>query len=52
MPEPENLQVRNKEEIDLPWGGKFVYYNCIVGGVIDNRFLNGRSTITEVSVRN
>ena len=39
MPEPESLHVRTKEEIDLPWGGKFVYYNCIVGGVIDNRFL-------------
>ncbi len=39
MPDPENLHVRNREEIDLPWGGKILYYNCIVGGVIDNRFL-------------
>lgn len=39
MPDPENLHVRGKEEIELPWGGKFVYYNCIVGGVIDARFL-------------
>ncbi len=39
MPEPDNLHVRNKEEIDLPWGGKLAYYNCIVGGVIDTRFL-------------
>ena len=39
MPEPENLHVRGKEEFDLPWGGKLVYYNCIVGGVIDTRFL-------------
>ena len=39
MPEPENLNVRARETIDLPWGGKLVYYNCIVGGVIDNRFL-------------
>ena len=39
MPEPKNLTVRGREEIDLPWGGKLVYYNCIVGGVIDQRFL-------------
>lgn len=39
MPEPAGLTVRGKEEIDLPWGGKLVYYNCIVGGVIDARFL-------------
>lgn len=39
MPEPTDLNVRSKETIDLPWGGKLVYYNCIVGGVIDARFL-------------
>ncbi len=39
MPEPEGLHVRSTEKIDLPWGGVFVYVNCIVGGVIDNRFL-------------
>ncbi len=39
MPEPQNLNVRGKEEYDLSWGGKLVYYNCIVGGVIDTRFL-------------
>ncbi|HMJ47318.1 MAG TPA: hypothetical protein VK498_08310, partial [Ferruginibacter sp.] len=39
MPEPENLHVRGREEYPLPWGGKLVYYNCIVGGVIDTRFL-------------
>ena len=33
------LNVRKKEEIDLQWGGKLVFYNCIVGGVIDNRFM-------------
>ena len=33
------VSVRNKEEHDLPWGGKLVYYNCIVGGSIDARFL-------------
>ena len=39
MPEPHGLTVRGKEEYDLTWGGKLVYYNCIVGGVIDTRFL-------------
>ena len=39
MPEPQGLNVRGKEEYPLPWGGKLVYYNCIVGGVIDQRFL-------------
>jgi len=34
-----NLNVRNKEEINLDWGGKLVYYNCIVGGSIDARFI-------------
>ncbi|MBQ1960216.1 MAG: hypothetical protein II349_01675, partial [Akkermansia sp.] len=28
-----------KEEFDLPWGGKLEYYNCIVGGAIDARFM-------------
>lgn len=39
MPEPQGFQLRGKEEIPLPWGGKLVFYNCIVGGVIDMRFL-------------
>jgi len=39
MPEPEGFNIRGKEEIDLPWGGKLVFYNCIVGGVIDQRYL-------------
>ena len=39
MPDPEGFSIRGKEEIDLPWGGKLVFYNCIVGGVIDQRFL-------------
>jgi elongation factor G len=33
------VQVRGKEEVPLAWGGKLVFYNCIVGGVIDARFL-------------
>jgi elongation factor G len=39
MPEPDEYNVRGKEMIDLPWGGKLVFYNCIVGGVIDTRFI-------------
>jgi elongation factor G len=34
-----NLSVRGTEEIPMPWGGKLVYYNCIVGGVIEARFM-------------
>jgi elongation factor G len=33
------VSVRDKEEHSLPWGGKLVYYNSIVGGSIDARFL-------------
>ncbi len=39
MPEPKEFSVRGKEVIDLEWGGKLVFYNCIVGGVIDTRFI-------------
>lgn len=39
MPEPTEYSVRGKEVIDLPWGGKLAFYNCIVGGVIDARFI-------------
>ncbi|MEE1021868.1 MAG: elongation factor G [Muribaculaceae bacterium] len=48
MPEPESykfgnqefkLNVRDKQEIPLDWGGKLVVYNCIVGGAIDARFI-------------
>ncbi len=39
MPEPEGFNIRGKEELDLPWGGKLIFYNCIVGGVIDQRYL-------------
>jgi elongation factor G len=34
-----NISVRGKEEINLPWSGKLIFYNCIVGGSIDARFL-------------
>lgn len=33
------VTVRGKDEISLEWGGKLVFYNCIVGGAIDARFL-------------
>jgi elongation factor G len=39
MAEPTEFSVRGKEVIDLEWGGKLVFYNCIVGGVIDARFI-------------
>lgn len=39
MPDPQHLNVRSKEVIDLDWGGKLAFYNCIVGGAIDTRFL-------------
>ena len=39
MPEPDEFPVRGKEEIDLAWGGKLIFYNCIVGGVIDARYI-------------
>ena len=39
MDEPEGFNVRGKQEVDLIWGGKLIFYNCIVGGVIDLRYL-------------
>ena len=48
MPEPDSykfgnqefkLNVRDKQEIPLEWGGKLLVYNCIVGGAIDARFI-------------
>ena len=33
------VNVRGKDEHVLPWGGKLVFYNCIVGGAIEARFL-------------
>jgi len=33
------VSIRNKEVVELDWGGKLVFHNCIVGGVIDNRFM-------------
>ncbi len=39
MPDPTEYKVRKKEEVELDWGGKLVFYNCIVGGVIDERYI-------------
>ena len=48
MPEPTKYKVngkeitvniKGKEEYDMPWGGKLQYYNSIVGGAIDARFM-------------
>ncbi|MEX1063658.1 MAG: elongation factor G, partial [Balneolaceae bacterium] len=39
MADSEELSVRDVQEIDLPWGGKLIFRNCIVGGIIDNRFM-------------
>jgi len=39
MPEPTDFTVRGKEVIELDWGGKLIFYNCIVGGVIDARYI-------------
>ena len=39
MEEPQGFNIRGKEEVALPWGGKLLFYNCIVGGVIDLRYL-------------
>ena len=33
------LNLKGKEEYDMEWGGKLEYYNCIVGGSIDARFM-------------
>lgn len=48
MPDPDvyrfngqeyRINVKNKEEISLEWGGKLVFINSVVGGAIDARFM-------------
>jgi len=48
MPEPDTykfgnqeykMNVKDKQEIPLEWGGMLIVYNCIVGGAIDARFI-------------
>ena len=33
------MPLKGKEEHTLAWGGKLIFYNCIVGGVIEARFM-------------
>lgn len=33
------LNVKTTEEFDLEWGGRLEFYNCVVGGAIDARFM-------------
>jgi len=33
------LSIRGRDEYTMDWGGKLIYYNCIVGGSIDGRFM-------------
>lgn len=40
MGDPAGLNVRHREEHELKWGGKMVFYNCIVGGAIDAKFMS------------
>lgn len=37
--DPDDFNVRGTDVHELPWGGKLVFKNCIVGGAIDTRFL-------------
>ncbi len=37
--DPTDFPVRGTEEHKLPWGGKLIFNNCIVGGAIDARFM-------------
>ncbi len=33
------MNIKSKETVDLPWGGKLVFINSVVGGAIDLRFI-------------
>jgi elongation factor G len=37
---PSDLNVRNEDITELPWGGKLVFLWCIVGGAIDTKYSN------------
>lgn len=39
MANQSEFPIRGTEVIELPWGGKLVFNNCVVGGAIDARFL-------------
>ena len=36
---PTDFPVRGTDEHILPWGGKLIFHNCVVGGAIDARFM-------------
>lgn len=40
MPDPSDLNVRQREVETLPWGGSLAFYWCIVGGAIDQKYAN------------
>ncbi len=33
------MNIKSSENFDLEWGGKLEFYNCVVGGAIDARFM-------------
>ncbi|MBQ0025039.1 MAG: elongation factor G [Bacteroidales bacterium] len=33
------MNIKSKEEFPLPWGGRWEFYNCVVGGAIDASFM-------------
>ena len=39
MAKQTKYPIRGTEEIELAWGGKLIFNNCIVGGAIDARFM-------------
>ncbi|NNK90122.1 MAG: elongation factor G [Saprospiraceae bacterium] len=40
MEDPSDLNVRSRDQDDLPWGGKLDFMWCIVGGSIDSKYIN------------
>jgi elongation factor G len=38
-PDQTEFPIRGRQEEQMPWGGKLVFNSCIVGGVIDARFM-------------
>ena len=40
IPDPTDLNIRKRELEELPWGGKFEFLWCIVGGSIDAKYIN------------
>lgn len=39
MADPPEFKVRERQSLDLEWGGRLEFLNCIVGGTIDARFV-------------